>query len=192
MFPSDILTIASKLVKITNEQTITLSTAESCTGGLIAGAITEIPGSSSIFHRGFVTYSNLAKKQVLNVQSYQLKKFGAVSEEVASQMAIGAKLNSNSDISVGMIIESMGDTDIPVSLTAPTTVVDYDGATTVTMSAAHNVSSQTVGFFSPNNSTGRGGETVIADHTIPAGATIYGRWTSLLLGAGRVIAYFGK
>ena len=45
MFPSDILTIASKLVKITNEQTITLSTAESCTGGLIAGAITEIPGS---------------------------------------------------------------------------------------------------------------------------------------------------
>ena len=59
MFPSDILTIASKLVKITNEQTITLATAESCTGGLIAGAITEIPGSSSIFHRGYVTYSNL-------------------------------------------------------------------------------------------------------------------------------------
>ena len=102
MFPSDILTIASKLVKITNEQTITLSTAESCTGGLIAGAITEIPGSSSIFHRGYVTYSNLAKQQVLNVQSYQLKKFGAVSEEVASQMAIGAKLNSNSDISVAV------------------------------------------------------------------------------------------
>ena len=76
MFPSDILTIASKLVKITNEQTITLSTAESCTGGLIAGAITEIPGSSSIFHRGFVTYSNLAKQQVLNVPSHQLKKFG--------------------------------------------------------------------------------------------------------------------
>ena len=60
------------------------------------------------------------------------------------------------------------------------------------MSAAHNVSSQTVGFFDPNNSTGRGGETVNADHTIPAGATIYGRWTSLLLSAGMVIAYFGK
>ena len=78
MFPSDILTIASKLVKITNEQTITLSTAESCTGGLIAGAITEIPGSSSIFHRGYVTYSNLAKQQVLNVQSYQLKKLAKI------------------------------------------------------------------------------------------------------------------
>ena len=102
MFPSDILTIASKLVKITNEQTITLSTAESCTGGLIAGAITEIPGSSSIFHRGYVTYSNLAKQQVLNVQSHELEKFGAVSKEVASQMAMGAKLTSNVDISIAV------------------------------------------------------------------------------------------
>jgi len=107
----------------------------------------------------------------------------------STTLTLGA---ANSDISVGMIIESMGDTDIPVSLTAPTTVAAYDGVTTVTMSAAHNVNSQTVGFFSSNNSTGRGGETVIADHTIPAGATIYGRWTSLLLSAGRVIAYFGK
>ena len=55
MFPSDILIIANKLVKITNEKKITLSTAESCTGGLIAGAITEIPGSTSVFHRGYVT-----------------------------------------------------------------------------------------------------------------------------------------
>ena len=102
MFPSEILMIASKLVKITNEKTITLSTAESCTGGLIAGAITEIPGSSSVFHKGYVTYSNLAKQQVLNVQSYELEKFGAVSKEVASQMAIGAKLNSNADISVAV------------------------------------------------------------------------------------------
>jgi hypothetical protein len=99
---------------------------------------------------------------------------------------------ANPDISVGMIIESMGDTDIPISLTAPTTVIAYDGATTVTMSKAHTVSSQTVGFFSPNNSTGRGGEIVVAAHTIPAGATIYGRWTSFLLAGGRAIAYFGK
>jgi len=107
----------------------------------------------------------------------------------STTLTLGA---ANSDISVGMIIESMGDTDIPVSLTAPTTVVAYDGATTVTMSAAHTVNSQTVGFFSPNNSTGRGGETVVAAHTIPAGVTIYGRWTSFLLSAGRAIAYFGK
>lgn len=99
---------------------------------------------------------------------------------------------ANSDISVGMIIESMSDTDIPVSLTNPTTVVAYDGATTVTMSAAHNVSSQTVGFFSPNNSTGRGGLQMDANDTIPAGCTIYGRYSSLLLSDGRIIAYFGK
>ena len=102
MFPSDILIIANKLVKITNEKKITLSTAESCTGGLIAGAITEIPGSSSVFHRGYVTYSNLAKQQVLNVQSHELEKFGAVSKEVASQMAMGAKLTSNVDISIAV------------------------------------------------------------------------------------------
>ena len=102
MFPSDILIIANKLVKITNEKKITLSTAESCTGGLIAAAITEIPGSSSVFHRGYVTYSNLAKQQVLNVQSNELEKFGAVSKEVASQMAMGAKLTSNVDISIAV------------------------------------------------------------------------------------------
>ena len=94
--------IASKLVKITNEKKMTISTAESCTGGLIAGAITEIPGSSSVFHRGYVTYSNLAKQQVLNVQSHELEKFGAVSKEVASQMAMGAKLTSNVDISIAV------------------------------------------------------------------------------------------
>lgn len=99
---------------------------------------------------------------------------------------------ANADISVGMIIESIGDTDIPVSLTTPTTVVAYDGATTVTMSAAHNVSSQTVGFFDPNNSTGRGGIEMDNSDSIPTGVTIYGRWTSINLAGGRVIAYFGK
>tara|TARA_R100000406_G_scaffold10557_2_gene6894 strand:- start:268 stop:861 length:594 start_codon:yes stop_codon:yes gene_type:complete len=107
----------------------------------------------------------------------------------STTLTLGA---ANSDISVGMIIESMGDNDIPVSLTAPTTVAAYDGATTVTMSAAHNVSSQTVGFFHPNNSTGRGGLTMDNSDTIPAGCTIYGRYSSLLLDAGRVIVYFGK
>tara|TARA_R100001510_G_C7645984_1_gene203288 strand:+ start:12 stop:599 length:588 start_codon:yes stop_codon:yes gene_type:complete len=107
----------------------------------------------------------------------------------STTLTLGA---ANSDISVGMIIESIGDTDIPVSLTAPTTVVAYDGATTVTMSAAHNVSSQTVGFFHPNNSTGRGGLQMDVSDVIPAGMTIYGRWTSINLAGGRVIAYFGK
>tara|TARA_R100001510_G_C7532710_1_gene123510 strand:+ start:42 stop:629 length:588 start_codon:yes stop_codon:yes gene_type:complete len=107
----------------------------------------------------------------------------------STTLTLGA---ANADIRVGMIIESIGDTDIPVSLTNPTTVTAYDGATTVTMSAAHNVSSQTVGFFTPNNSTGRGGLEMDASDSIPAGLTIYGRWTSLNLAGGRVIAYFGK
>ena len=96
------MSLNTKIISLLKRKKHKLALAESCTGGLIAGAITEIPGSSSIFHRGYVTYSNLAKQQVLNVQSCQLKKFGAVSEEVASQMAIGAKLNSNSDISVAV------------------------------------------------------------------------------------------
>jgi hypothetical protein len=102
---------------------------------------------------------------------------------------------ANSAIRPGMTIESQGDTDIPFTLTTPTTVTAYDGATTVTMSAAHTVSSQTVGFFADNGS-GFGGTAVGAgtDVTFPAGMTIFGRWTSItpsVNDAGGVICYFG-
>lgn len=71
-----------------------LVTAESCTGGLIASYLTEIPGSSLWFERGFVTYSNLAKQQMLGVSEKLISDYGAVSEEVASAMATGALLYS--------------------------------------------------------------------------------------------------
>ncbi len=68
----------------------TIATAESCTGGLVAGAITAIAGSSAWFERGFVTYSNLAKEEELGVSPSTIERFGAVSEETAREMAEGA------------------------------------------------------------------------------------------------------
>jgi nicotinamide-nucleotide amidase len=79
-----------------------LVTAESCTGGLISGFITEIPGSSDWFERGFVTYSNLAKEQMLAVPKQLLKQHGAVSEPVAAAMAIGALKHSAGQIAVSV------------------------------------------------------------------------------------------
>ncbi len=79
-----------------------LVTAESCTGGLIAAMLTEIPGSSLWFERGFVTYSNLAKEQMLNVPKEKIVQFGAVSEEVAQAMAIGALNNSAGQIALSV------------------------------------------------------------------------------------------
>ena len=98
----------------------------------------------------------------------------------------------NAAIKAGMIIESQGDTDIPYSLTSPTTVVSYDGNVTVTMSAAHNVSSQTVGFFDTRGS-GFGG-VAFDGASFPKGICIYGRWTSVTPAAdatGGIICYFG-
>ncbi|WP_227285954.1 CinA family protein [Boseongicola sp. H5] len=79
-----------------------LATAESCTGGLIAGAITDIAGSSDVFDRGFVTYSNAAKIEMLGVEAQTLERFGAVSEEVARQMAQGALARSAADIAISV------------------------------------------------------------------------------------------
>ena len=81
---------------------LTVSTAESCTGGLIAAALTEIAGSSAVVDRGFVTYSNQAKHDMLGVLISTLDAHGAVSEEVAVQMAEGALVNSGSDIAVSV------------------------------------------------------------------------------------------
>lgn len=79
-----------------------LGTAESCTGGLIAAAITERPGASSVFDRGFVTYSNDAKMEILGVPPAILERHGAVSEECAQAMAQGARQNSRADIAVSV------------------------------------------------------------------------------------------
>ncbi|KAA9009505.1 CinA family protein [Histidinibacterium aquaticum] len=77
-------------------------TAESCTGGLIAGRITDIVGASAIFDRGFVTYSNAAKVQMLGVRPQTLERCGAVSEEIAAEMAEGALARSEAQIAVSV------------------------------------------------------------------------------------------
>ena len=79
-----------------------LSTAESCTGGLVAATITELAGSSEWFERGYVTYSNSAKSEDINVSQELIAQHGAVSDQVARAMAIGAKQSSNSDIALSI------------------------------------------------------------------------------------------
>ena len=85
-----VLTLAARLGAAALARGAKIATAESCTGGLVAGAITAIPGSSAWFERGFVTYSNLAKEQQLGVASSTIARYGAVSEETAKAMAQGA------------------------------------------------------------------------------------------------------
>lgn len=80
----------------------TLTTAESCTGGLVSAALTDVAGSSAVFQRGFVTYSNAAKIDMLCVDGATLSAKGAVSEEVAGQMAAGARAAAGADIAVAI------------------------------------------------------------------------------------------
>jgi nicotinamide-nucleotide amidase len=85
-----------------NEKSLMLATAESCTGGLVAAAITDISGSSGWFERGFVTYSNEAKSTMLGVPAKLIRDHGAVSEEVALAMAQGALLNSRAQLALSI------------------------------------------------------------------------------------------
>jgi nicotinamide-nucleotide amidase len=96
-----------------------LATAESCTGGLIAGLFTEIPGSSDVLERGFVTYSNDAKTEMLGVPPVTIASVGAVSRETAMAMAAGALQHSRADIAVavtGIAGPGGGSTEKPVGL----------------------------------------------------------------------------
>lgn len=94
--------LASEILALASAQGKTLTTAESCTGGMVAAAITDIAGSSAIFERGFVTYSNLAKQEMLSVALKTLDRFGAVSEEVASEMASGAREKAKATLAVAI------------------------------------------------------------------------------------------
>ena len=84
------------------EKNITLSTAESCTGGSLGKIITSVPGASSIYGYGFITYANEAKERLIGVSSETLEKYGAVSKQTACEMAQGAKEVSGSDIAVSV------------------------------------------------------------------------------------------
>ncbi len=81
---------------------IMIATAESCTGGMVAAALTDIAGSSAVVERGFVTYSNAAKMELLGVQATTLEAHGAVSEEVALEMAEGALKHAHADLAVSI------------------------------------------------------------------------------------------
>lgn len=96
------MTTAARLVPLAREKGMMLVTAESCTGGMLSAAITDVPGSSAIFDRGFVTYSNAAKIAMLGVSAATLAAHGAVSQEVAAEMAKGALARSEAGIAVSI------------------------------------------------------------------------------------------
>jgi nicotinamide-nucleotide amidase len=102
VFPPDILKTAERLVGILRVTGQKIATAESCTGGLVAGAITAIAGSSDVFDYGFVTYSNAAKSRLIGVDPDLIGRHGAVSEEVARAMAEGALKVAGSDLAIAV------------------------------------------------------------------------------------------
>jgi nicotinamide-nucleotide amidase len=93
---------AAQVLKVFRARGLKIATAESCTGGLVAGALTEIAGSSDVVDRGFVTYSNAAKEAMLGVPAATIERYGAVSAETAAAMAAGALNNSLADITVAI------------------------------------------------------------------------------------------
>ena len=98
----DIFDIAKEVFDLATINRVVIASAESCTGGMLSSAITEIPGSSAIFDCGFVTYSNISKMTLLSVNENTLHHHGAVSEEVAGEMAIGAINNSQASLAISI------------------------------------------------------------------------------------------
>jgi nicotinamide-nucleotide amidase len=119
MFAAALLAQAETLLADCRARKLKIVTAESCTGGLVAGLLTEIPGSSDVVERGFVTYSNEAKQELLGVPAEVIAQHGAVSAEVARAMALGALGHARADLSVavtGVAGPGGGTKDKPVGL----------------------------------------------------------------------------
>lgn len=91
-------TLEETIVNLMREQKLTLSFVESCTGGMIASRIVNVPGASDVFHCGFVTYSNEAKRKLVGVKKKTLEKNGAVSRKCAKQMAKGGRIAAETDV----------------------------------------------------------------------------------------------
>lgn len=111
--------LLDKISNMLKNQKLVIATAESCTGGLIAHTLTNISGSSEYFDRGIVSYSNRAKMELLDVPEDMLKKYGAVSMEVAKSMAKGVRIKSNVDIGIsttGIAGPTGGSKEKPVGL----------------------------------------------------------------------------
>jgi len=98
----ELLVAAEVLLELCKSKRLTLATAESCTGGLVAAALSEIPGSSVVLDRGFVTYSNEAKQQMLGVTPATIDVHGAVSSECAQEMAKGALAHATVDLAISI------------------------------------------------------------------------------------------
>lgn len=102
MLPDELLQQAEKIIRLYEKKGLKLATAESCTGGLVAATLTSIAGSSAVLERGYVTYSNQAKVDDLDVPHALLAAHGAVSAEVAEAMASGARKKAGSDVAVSI------------------------------------------------------------------------------------------
>jgi nicotinamide-nucleotide amidase len=110
---------ATALLDLCKSKKLMVATAESCTGGLVAGALTDIAGSSAVVDRGFVTYTNEAKHQMLGVPNEMLQRYGAVSRETAEAMVRGALGHANANLAVsitGIAGPGGGSADKPVGL----------------------------------------------------------------------------
>ena len=119
MFPDDIESLARRVVETAAARGLMVAAAESCTGGLVTGALTAVAGSSAVVERGFVTYSNAAKAEMLGVPAGLIDDHGAVSEQVARAMAEGAIAHSAAQVSVavtGIAGPGGGSADKPVGL----------------------------------------------------------------------------
>ena len=102
MIDPDLYAAAEETLDLLRKAGLKVATAESCTGGLIGAALTAVPGSSDVVDRGFITYSNEAKVEMIGVNSEKIAEYGAVSAPVAEEMAEGALTHSNADISVAV------------------------------------------------------------------------------------------
>ena len=119
MFPDDIDSLARSVIEAAAARGLMVAAAESCTGGLVAAALTSVAGSSAVVDRGFVTYSNAAKSELLDVHADLIERHGAVSEPVARVMAEGALARSAARLSVavtGVAGPGGGSPDKPVGL----------------------------------------------------------------------------
>ncbi len=102
LFPTDLFELAERVIHENKTLGRTIAVAESCTGGLVCAALTEVPGSSAVLERGFVTYSNESKQEMLGVQADLIEAFGAVSPATAWAMAQGAIRASRADVAVAI------------------------------------------------------------------------------------------
>lgn len=125
------MTLEEEVISLLSEKGLTLTAAESCTGGLIAKRLTDVSGASAVFHGSLVTYSNRLKEKWLGVQAETLQKYGAVSEQTAREMALGARKAADADLAVavtGIAGPNSDDTNKPVGLVF-IALADRDGVT---------------------------------------------------------------